>query len=187
MRTHRTQRLPRDLLVKAAGTALVTALLTYPLWGPQGGGDGILGEITARGPAAALLTAAVFLALVALYCRALQRTLTLIPAAARAAPPASVWWMFAIPHNFTEDFFIVRNVAASLAADGRVPARSVRHWALTGHGWCALQILSLFPGAAGRAGGGLALLLWAAHWVLTVRVNRSLAVRPSTARIAHST
>ena len=83
-----------------------------------------------------------------------------------------MWWMFAVPYNFVEDFFIVRAVAASLAADGRVtPGR----WKVVGYGWCALQILSLFPGVAGYAGGAAALPVWAAHWVMTARINRSLA------------
>ena len=84
--------------------------------------------------------------------------------------------MFAIPHNFVEDFFIVRAVAASLTAHG-LPGGAVRRWAVLGYGWCGLQIVSLFPGTAGYAGGAAALALWAAHWGLTARLNRTLADR----------
>ncbi|MEU0989056.1 hypothetical protein [Streptomyces sp. NPDC005953] len=174
----------RTIILKVVGTALVTVLLTYPFWAP-GWGRGILGEIENQGPLGALLTIAVFFGLVALYCRSLQRTLALLPPTARAAAPASVWWMFAIPYNFTEDFFIVRNVAASLAADPTTPPRAVRRWAAVGYGWCAAQILSLFPGAAGYLGGAIALVLWAAHWIMTVRFNRRLARPRSLAPLAH--
>lgn len=162
--------------VKIAGTVAVTVLLSYPLWAPQWG-RGILGEVTGLPPAVALGVVAAFFGLVALYCRTLWRTMTLIHPGARTAAPTSVWWMFAIPYNFTEDFFIVHTVATSLAADARVPARELSHWSTLGYGWCALQILSLFPGAAGYLGGAVAIPLWAAHWIMTVRINRRLGVR----------
>ncbi|MEF2528487.1 MULTISPECIES: hypothetical protein [Streptomyces] len=162
--------------VKTAGTVLVTALLTQPLWAP-GWGSGVLGEAAAPGLPGAVAAVAVFFGLVALYCRSLQRTLHLVPSEARTAAPRSVWWMFAIPYNFTEDFFIVRAVAASLAADGRTAPAAVRRWKALGYAWCGLQIASLLPGAVGRAGAAAALLMWAAHWAVTARLNRRLAAR----------
>lgn len=172
-------------IVKTAGTILVSILLSYPLWAPEWG-RGILGEIEAWGMPGGLIAVAVFLGLVALYCRALQRTMTLVRPDARTASPTSVWWMFAIPYNFTEDFFIVRAVSASLAADEQVTSGFIRRWAALGYGWCAFQILSLFPGMAGYVGGAIALLLWAAHWIMTARVNRTLATRPPAAPLTHS-
>jgi hypothetical protein len=166
------------IVTRIAGTSCVTILLTYPMWAPQWG-DGLLGEIAGQPLWASAAIIAGFLGLVALYCRALQRTLTLIRPAARRARPGSVWWMFAVPHNFVEDFFIVRAVAGSLATAG-TPAREVRRWELLGYGWCTLQIVSLLPGVPGLAGGAGALPLWAAHWALTTRLNRRLA-RPAAA------
>ena len=170
------RRRPRPATwVRIVGTAGVVLLLTHPVWA-QRWGSGVLGEITGRPLWASAALVAGFLGLVALYCRTLQRTLTLIRPATRRAGPRSVWWMFAIPHNFVEDFFIVRAVAASLTAHG-LPGGEVRRWAALGYGWCGLQIVSLFPGTAGYAGGAAALALWAAHWGLTARVNRTLADR----------
>ncbi|WP_218919739.1 hypothetical protein [Streptosporangium roseum] len=105
---------------------------------------------------------------------------------ARTASPTSVWWMFATPYNFTEDFFIVRAVSTSLAADGQVTSAFIRRWAALGYGWCAFQILSLFPGTAGYVGAAIALPLWAAHWIMTARVNRTLATRNPAAPLTHS-
>ncbi|MDI6099991.1 hypothetical protein QLQ12_15425 [Actinoplanes sp. NEAU-A12] len=162
--------------VRIVGTAGVVVLLSHPVWAPRWG-SGLLGEIAGRPLWASAAIVTGFLGLVALYCRALQRTLTLVRPGARRAGPRSVWWMFAIPHNFIEDFFIVRAVAASLTADG-AGARTVRRWTVLGYGWCVLQIVSLVPGPAGLAGGAAALPVWAAHWWLTVRVNRALAAGP---------
>ncbi|MGS2646144.1 hypothetical protein [Streptosporangium sp. LJ11] len=181
------------VVVKTVGTVLTAILLGYPLWAPEWG-PGILGEIRALGMPGGLIALAVFLGLVALYCRALQRTMTLVRPEARTASPASVWWMFAIPYNFTEDFFIVRAVSASVAAsmttsttdDARVPGGFVRWWTALGYGWCAFQILSLFPGTAGYVGGAIALPLWAAHWIMTGRVNRRLATRQPAAPLTES-
>lgn len=155
--------------IKVIGTALVTVLLTYPLWAPQWG-QGILGEFWAAGMPGGLIAVLVFFGLVALYCRGLQRTLMLTG----HANPASVWWMFAIPYNFTEDFFIVRNVSVSLA--GRMSDGFVRRWTVVGYAWCAFQILSLFPGIAGYVGGAIAIPLWIGHWAMTSFANNRLAV-----------
>ena len=151
------------IVVRVVGTAAVVALIGWPARG-----GGVLGEVAGLPVAVTVPVVAGFLGLVAGYCATLNRTSTL----ARAPRPASVWWMFAVPFNFVEDFFIVGTVAAALAADGRIPPR---RWAAVGHCWCALQILSLFPGVAGYAGGAVALPVWAAHWVMTVRINRTLA------------
>ncbi len=166
--------------VKATGTALVAVLLCQPWWAPQWG-RGLLGEVGGLGAPAALAVVLVFFGLVALYCRALQRMLACVRPGAAVRSPASVWWMFAIPYNFTEDFFIVHAGARSLAADGRTGARFVRRWAVLGHGWCAFQVLSLFPGAAGHVGGAVAVPLWVAHWGMTVRARRTLAPVPRVA------
>ncbi|WP_329093631.1 MULTISPECIES: hypothetical protein [unclassified Streptosporangium] len=177
------------VVIKTVGTVLSAILLSYPFWAPEWG-LGILGEIGALGMPGGLIAIAVFFGLVALYCRALQRTMTLIGPEARTASPASVWWMFAIPYNFTEDFFIVRAVSTSLAASTtagtRVRGGFVRWWTVIGYGWCAFQILSLFPGTAGYVGGAIALPLWAAHWIMTGRVNRRLATRQPAVPLTES-
>ena len=84
--------------------------------------------------------------------------------------------MFAIPHNFVEDFFIVRAVAASLTAHG-IRAGEVRRWAVLGYGWCVLQIVSLFPGTAGYAAGA------ASPKTSVHDVERARALRPVKARV----
>jgi hypothetical protein len=170
-------------VVKITGTMGIVVLLSYPLWAPQWG-QGILGEVAALPMPAGIVVVAAFFGLVALYCRTLQRTLMVVREDARAAPPASVWWMFAIPYNFIEDFFIVRTVAASLSLDAHLPALWRNVWSALGYGWCGLQILSLFPGAAGYIGGAVAVVLWAVHWMMTIRINRILAAHPTTAALA---
>lgn len=166
------------IAVKIVGTLGVTVLLAQPLWAPQWG-RGLLGEIAVFPPPVALAVVAGFLGLVALYCRALQRALALVGPRPGVAAPASVWWMFAIPYNFVEDFFIVHAVATGLRREGSTPAPALRRLSALGYGWCALQILSLLPGAPGYAGGAVAVPLWLAHWALTLRVNRRLAAHTS--------
>jgi hypothetical protein len=167
------------ILVKLAGTLGVCALIWWSLQRPN---QGILREVIAFGPAIASLVAVVFVALVAAYARDLQRLLRAVPAAQRAATPASVWWMFAIPYNFTEDFFIIHNVGASLrrteTATPALRGAFGRFGLISGYGWCALQIGSLVPHPLGTLAGFLALPLWAWHWRFARAARRSL--------IAHS-
>ncbi|RZU49353.1 hypothetical protein EV385_1101 [Krasilnikovia cinnamomea] len=170
-------------IFKIVGTAGVVVLLSYPLWAPRWG-RGILGDIAGLSPPGTVVLVAAFFGLVALYCRTLQRTLTLVRPDARTTPAAYVWRMFAIPFNFIEDFFIVGTVGTALAADAYVPARELHRWSVLGYGWCGLQLLSLFPGIAGYLGGIGAMPVWVAHWVMTVRINRRLADRTPAATLA---
>ncbi|MBR8657234.1 hypothetical protein KDH83_28345 [Achromobacter sp. Marseille-Q0513] len=154
------------ILIRVFGTLAVTALLTYPLWAPQWGA-GLLGEIFLVPFPGNLALVLGFLALVALYCATLQRTLRLTGARGNV-----VWWMFAIPANFVEDFYIIHGIGQALRP--RCDARRLRTWLMLGNGWCVLQILSLFPGHVGMSAGLLAIALWLAHWRLTIAINRSL-------------
>lgn len=154
-------------------TIPVVALLTQPVWAPQWGA-GILGEIAAFGWLGGIAAIAVFFGLVALYVRALQALLAQVRAPNRIRSPRSLWLMFAIPFNFVEDFFIIAEVARSVRAEGAVAERRLVIWRWLGLGWCALQIVSLVPGETGVLAGVLALVAWAAHWVLTAQTTRAL-------------
>jgi hypothetical protein len=166
--------------IRLVGTALVTVLLTYPLWAPDWG-RGIQGEVWALGWPGGLIGVLGFFGLVALYCGQLQRLMTLVRPEARPVSPRSVWWMFAIPFNFVEDFFIVSNISAGLSADGRLPQRTVQRWTQVGYGWCGFQILSLFPGLLGYLSGLVAVVLVLTHSVQTVQAASMLRVRPTDA------
>lgn len=76
--------------------------------------------------------------------------------------------MLVIPYNFTEDFFIIENIARSLqntaATRPDLAARFGHFGRLSGLGWCALQIVSLVPHDIGSLAGVLALPLWLWHW-----------------------
>lgn len=146
----------------------MAALLSSPLWAPQWG-PGLLGEISVVPFPGNLLIVAGFLALVALYCRTLQVTLK----RAGAARTGSVWWMFAIPANFVEDFYIVHRVGTALG--GRIDPRARSRWWLLGQTWCAFQIVSLLPGVVGLVGGVVALATWLAHWVATISILKQLS------------
>lgn len=87
--------------------------------------------------------------------------------------------MFAIPFNFVEDFFIVTDLASSLRRDGRTSVPASRRWLIVGLGWCILQIGSLLPGVVGITAGGLALPVWAWHWIDTGLIRRRIASSPA--------
>jgi hypothetical protein len=153
------------VLIKALGTAIVCGLIWWSFQNPD---KGMLREVTAFGPAVAVAVAAAFFAAVIAYASDLRRLLQAIPENHRAAQPNSVWWMLLIPYNFTEDFFIIENIARSLENIAKARPGLVRplgHFGRrSGLGWCALQILSLVPHDVGSLGGVLALPLWLWHW-----------------------
>ncbi|WJN61132.1 hypothetical protein OH686_20495 [Pseudomonas sp. SO81] len=168
------------LLIKIALSLPIAYGLAYPFLHPESGG-GILKEVEMLGTVGSLIAVLLFLILVALYCRDLQRALALVRPEARKARPRSVWLMFLLPYNFIEDFFIVANVAASLREEVRHNERLKlpRDAGLvSGWGWCAAQVVSLVPHQLGSAAGALAIVLWIVHWRFVRRANAALTHAP---------
>lgn len=163
------------LTVKLFLTVGVVALIYWSLSRPDAG---ILKELSVAGPIGATIIVTAFLLCVFLYCRDLERLLAAIPEHHRAASPKSVWWMFALPYNFIEDFFIVWNIGTSLKATSKENqnlAAVVGHCGFfSGLGWCGLQILSLVPNSIGALGGVLAIPLWIWHWAYVRRMRARL-------------
>lgn len=150
--------------------------LLYPFLQPDASG-GILAELQFFGPVGSLLAIAVFLLLVFFYARDLINTLQLVAPASRKASPNSVWWMFVLPYNFIEDFFIIANVAKSLEAEAvSNPALGGfgSYGMKSGLGWCSAQVLSLIPHLLGSIAGLVAIFCWVWHWRFIRRVNRAL-------------
>ncbi|HEY0014704.1 MAG TPA: hypothetical protein VGC13_00235 [Longimicrobium sp.] len=169
----------RLFLLKLFATAGVSLLLALPFVDADAR-SGVLASVARIGLPALLVSIAVFLIAVAFYCRSLQTCLERIRPEARAASPRSVWLMFLIPYNFVEDFFIVRNVAASLRAEAAVnPALGQMRGSgtVSGLGWCTAQIVSLAPNHVGEAAGAVALVLWLVHWRFIAQVNQRLRPR----------
>ena len=163
-------------VIKLILTAGVVALIVWSLQRPDAG---ILKELLVAGPWGAAAVAAVFLTCVFFYCRDLEAVLHAVPERSRKASPRSVWYMFLIPYNFVEDFFIIWNIGQSLAAEARhqpALAGTGRFGLVSGLGWCALQIVSLIPTELGSIGGFAALPLWLWHWRYMRRVRRQLVL-----------
>ncbi|MDG9925314.1 MULTISPECIES: hypothetical protein [unclassified Pseudomonas] len=171
------------LLIKIALSLPIAYGLAYPFLHP-GAGGGILKEVEMLGPVGSLIAVLLFLMLVALYCRDLQRALALVRPAARKAKPRSVWLMFLLPYNFIEDFFIVANLAGSLREEALHNERlklSRDAGLVSGWGWCAAQVVSLIPHQLGSLAGLLAILLWVVHWRFVRQANAALALSPAAA------
>ena len=156
------------LTIKILLSLLAGLLLVAPLFAPDLEG-GVFRELALVGPAGAAIAIIVFLALVAAYCVDLQAVLRATPEAKRPARPASVWWMFFIPYNFVEDFFIIHHVSLAIKRRGDSPS-APSFGAITGYGWCACQIVSLIPHPIGAAASLPALILWVWHWLYVRRV-----------------
>ena len=165
------------LLVKLALTLLVVIAFSLPFFYPSLG-SGFLEELELLGVGGALVLFSGFLVLVYFYCKDLQKILTLIAPANRAATPRSVWLMFLIPYNFVEDFFIVYHVSQSIEREsGSNPALGeLKSFGLySGVGWCVAQIVTLAPGELGRMASVVAIGLWVVHWRFVRRVIDSLS------------
>ncbi|WP_254617378.1 hypothetical protein [Burkholderia metallica] len=164
-------------ILKAILSIPIAFGLAYPLVYPSKDG-GVLGEIAVLGTIGSIVVIAVFLALVYAYASDLRTTLKSVNRGSRVAEPNSVWFMFLLPYNFIEDFFIISNVAKSLEAESRInPALSgLRSFGrISGIGWCLAQVLSLIPNTIGSLAGGVAVFLWVWHWAFVRRTNKMLA------------
>lgn len=165
------------ILLKIALTIPVSYGLAYPFLHPTTSG-GIFKEIELLGVLGSVVLTTIFLALIFLYCRDLQRSLSLVRISARKANPRSVWLMFLLPYNFIEDFFIMANVAKSLQQEAQQnlalqPFKSFGM--MSGVGWCTAQIISLLPNEIGSLAGIIALPLWIVHWRLIHQINSALS------------
>lgn len=158
--------------LKVGGNLVVFAILAVPIWMP--GQRGLASELTMVGVPVAVGLATVFFGAVALYCRTLQRCLTLTRYEARVVSPLSVWWMWAIPYNFVEDFFIIDNIARSWRRDARIDTGRLRLWTVLGFTWATLQVLTICPAPVAWVATLPALIVWAWHWMFSVRILRSL-------------
>jgi len=150
--------------------------LAYPFLLPDASG-GILGELKIFGPVGSVVAIAAFLLLVLFYALDLIRSLKLVSPASRKAKPNSVWFMFLLPYNFIEDFFIVSNVAKSLKAEAAINpalATSNSFGMISGLGWCIAQVVSLIPNQIGSVAGLVAIGFWIWHWVFIRRTNSIL-------------
>lgn len=164
------------LILKFVLTIPVVYALSYPFLHPEANA-GVFREVQMLGVTGSVIVGLLFLGAIVLYCRDLQRTLSLLQANSRVASPRSVWWMFFMPFNFVEDFFIVANVARSLRNEAQNnPAlaglKSFGLW--SGIGWCSAQIISLIPHELGALGSLFALLFWVVHWRFIRQVNSRL-------------
>jgi hypothetical protein len=165
-----------NILVRLILTLLLGLWVVLPFY-QETGNSNVLGEILSIEIYESILLIVVFFIAVAFYCRTLQTCLNLIKPENRKTKPSSVWYMFAIPFNFIEDFFIVINVSNSIDAEksSNMKLKDLNDIGLvSGIGWCIAQLLSLIPNTAGQIAGAVAIVLWIIHWRFIVRINKLL-------------
>jgi hypothetical protein len=164
------------------GLSLVVAFCAaYPYLFPAEK-SGALETVAGVGLWVGLFVVLLFFTAIYFYCKALQRCLELIEPVNRTATPKSVWYMFLIPYNIIEDFFIVINVSKSIENEARQNPKLIEmkdNGLIIGMGWCIAQVLSLIPNWGGQIAGGMGLILWIAHWLFIRRVNKHLLNEPS--------
>ena len=139
--------------------------------------ESILAEVQNLGVLPSLVIVLSFFIMVAFYCRTLQFCLKQIKPENRKMKPSAVWYMFAIPFNFVEDFFIVIDLARSIEEEKRTNTKlaSVTDFGMvSGIGWSIAQLLSFIPNIVGQVAGLVGMLLVIYHWVLIARINTLL-------------
>jgi len=143
-------------------------------------GKSILSDIYRIGIIPSVLIMLAFFIMVAFYCRTLQKCLTLVKPENRKASPKSVWYMFAIPFNFVEDFFIVINISNSLEKEKEtnIKLKNISDFGMvSGIGWSIAQILSFIPNIVGQIAGLVGMILVIYHWTLIHKINSLLKVK----------
>jgi hypothetical protein len=159
---------------------VLTALLVYWAALPfldHTTGSSTLNDIYQIGIIPSVLIMLAFFVMVAFYCSTLQKCLQLIKPENRKTSPQSVWYMFALPFNFVEDFFIVINLANSLEKEkaSNEKLNNVTDFGMiSGIGWCLAQVLSFVPNIVGQVAGLLGMILVIYHWILINRLKKRL-------------
>lgn len=167
----------KNLLIRIILTALLLAWAIYP-YISNTSEESVLAEIFKIGIVPSILIMGSFFVMVAFYCRTLQKCLALIKPENRKAEPKSVWYMFAIPFNFVEDFFIVINIANSLDAEKKSNSKlnTVSDFGIvSGIGWSIAQILSFIPNIVGQIAGLIGMILVIYHWKQISKINTLLS------------
>ncbi len=159
---------------------IITALLLLIAANPYLNGNGTpggLSELQSLGLVPAIALVVVFFTAIAFYCRSLQKTLELVKAENRTRKPKSVWYMYLIPFNFVEDFFIIIDISNSLKREMQSNKKLANFgdFGLTlGIGWSIAQIFSFIPNIAGQIAGFTGIVLWIIHWILIGKINKTL-------------
>ena len=166
-----------NFIIRLFLTTMVIAWAVSP-YIANSSNESVLGEIFKVGIALSFLMIGAFFIMVAFYCRTLQKCLTLIKPINRKAKPKSVWFMFAIPFNFVEDFFIVINIANSIEEEKKynTKLKDVSDFGMvSGIGWSIAQVLSFIPNIVGQISGLLGMILVIYHWSQIAKINKLLA------------
>lgn len=166
-----------NVLIRLVLTGLLVAWAVMPYY-DDSRNDSVLNEVLRIGILQSVLILGAFFVMVGFYCRTLQRCLTLIQPQNRKMKPTSVWYMFAIPFNFVEDFFIVINLANSIEEEkqSNLKLKRVTDFGMvSGIGWSIAQILSFIPNEVGQTAGLVGMILVVYHWVQIAKINRLLA------------
>lgn len=160
-----------------ASLILLCAILPYLT---ASAGSGTLEIISATGITGLVILITLFLLAIAYYCKALQHCLSLIAPQNRKAAPTSVWYMFLVPFNFIEDFFIMINISNSIEEEAKQNSKlsNIKDFGMvTGIGWSIGQILSFMPNIAGQIAGALGIVLWISHWRFIIKINKLLITK----------
>lgn len=170
------------VIFKVIATILVAIVMLYPFWsatGNEAGSNGVLASLGAMNLLASSAIFATFIFGVALYCRSLQKCLSLIQPSCQAMNPKMVWLMFVPFYNIVEDFFIILNVTRSIEQEAQInQSLGVLNsfGRVSGFAWCIAQVASLFPSLLGEVAGFIALFFWIIHWRFIAKVNALLSV-----------
>ncbi|MBO0356056.1 hypothetical protein J0656_18705 [Muricauda ruestringensis] len=162
--------------IKVILTALLLFIVAHPYF-QEGEISGGLNELKYLGTIPSILLVMAFFVAIAFYCRSLQNVLRKVKPENRTRKPNSVWFMYLIPFNFIEDFFIVIDVAHSLKNEMQTNKNLIRFgdFGLTlGIGWSVAQLFSFIPNITGQISGVIGLVLWIIHWVVIHRISKEL-------------
>jgi hypothetical protein len=166
-------------IVKIILSIAVAICAVYPYVFPSQK-SGSIETVAELGLMGSIVLGVLFFAAIAFYCRDLEKCLSRIQPQNRTASPKSVWYMFLIPYNIIEDFFIIITISSSIQNERKVNSNlySIKDDGLViGIGWCTAQVLSLIPSVGGQISGLIALVLWVIHWGFIRRVNQHLLLR----------
>lgn len=165
-----------NLIIRITLTALLVVWAITPYWNKPSN-ESALGEIMSIGVLGSAIIMSSFFVFVAFYCRTLQKCLNLIKPENRKAKPTSVWYMFAIPFNFVEDFFIVIHLANSIEEEKKTNKKlgNISDFGMvSGIGWSIAQVMSFIPTIVGQVSGLIGMILVIFHWVQIAKINRLL-------------